>query len=111
MIAVPYTTYTTEYQEQQVAVQVAVGSEPVLLLDESGNPVLDESGNPVYATDESGNIIYRTVYETQYVTQTVAVQVPHTVTPEDPSHFITGTQGSPIYMPAGYTIHTGFPIH
>lgn len=105
--AIPYTVYTTEYQDRQVPIQVAVGSEPVPLLDESGNPVLDESGNPTYVRDESGNIVYRTVYETQYVTQTVAVEVPHTVTPEDPSRFILTSGGEIVYGPPVVTGYDG----
>jgi YD repeat-containing protein len=60
--AIPYYTYQLVQVTQSVPVQVQVGTDPI------------------YARDESGNIVYETVYETQYQQRMVPtygwVQVP-----------------------------------
>lgn len=40
--------------------------EPVVVVDEIGNPVLDEEGNIQYVTDEEGNVVMETVTYTRY---------------------------------------------
>ena len=63
----------------------------------------------------TGTLSVPAVTPGHYETQTVAVQVPVTITPEDPSHFIVGTDesGLPIYGPPVVvgTDEAGQPIY
>ncbi|RKP48432.1 LysM peptidoglycan-binding domain-containing protein [Trinickia fusca] len=97
VVAVPYTvTQITGYTTQTYPVQVPVRGDPIILRDENGQPIRDESGNIQYARDESGNIEYTTKYVTQYQTRQVPVYGNVTVTPPDPSRYMTAPS-KPIY--------------
>ena len=82
VVAVPYQQtqivgWTTEYYTVQVPTQ--------------GPPVMttDESGNQVPQRDESGNIIYTTVWVTEQRSRTVPVYGQVTVYPPDPNAYMT----------------------
>ncbi|WP_420997910.1 LysM peptidoglycan-binding domain-containing protein [Cupriavidus sp. 30B13] len=82
VVAVPYTeTQLVGYQEQWYTVQVPTQGPPVM--------VQDESGAMVPARDEAGNIIYTTVYVTEWRSQWVPVYGPVTIYPPDPNLYMT----------------------
>ncbi|MWL90506.1 LysM peptidoglycan-binding domain-containing protein [Cupriavidus sp. SW-Y-13] len=96
VVAVPYAEYQlTSWATEWYTVQVPTQGPPVM--------TTDESGNAVPARDEAGNIIYTTVYVTEWRSRSVPVYSWVTIYPPNPNAYMT-VAPRPLY---GYPVVIG----